>query len=81
MTMMTEFYVVMVYDHHTDPDPHLFRTEEVALAYAHDRDGHPLYLIGDVLDLVATDAARRAEEQAKRARRAAARTAESENAA
>ncbi len=40
-----------------------------------------LHYVGDVLDLYASEAARRAEGQAKRARRAAARAAESETAA
>lgn len=44
-------------------------------AHSHDREGRPLYLVGDVLDLAAADAARRAGEQAKRARRTAAREA------
>lgn len=40
----------------------------------HDRDflGRPRYLVGDVLDLAAADAGRRASDQATRARRAAA---------
>ncbi len=38
-------------------------------AHAHDRDGHPLYLVAHVLDLAAAAAARRAEQQARRARR------------
>lgn len=37
-------------------------------AHAHDRDGKPLYLVGDVLDLATADAVRKAEQQAKRAR-------------
>jgi hypothetical protein len=41
-----------------------------------DRDGRPLFLVGDVLDLAAVDAARREQARAERARRAAARTAE-----
>jgi hypothetical protein len=40
-----------------------------------------LHYVGDVLDLAAADAARRATEQAKRARRAAVKAAESEDAA
>lgn len=40
--------------------------------------GGRLHYVGDVLDLAAADAARRAEQQATRARRAAARAAESE---
>lgn len=40
--------------------------------------GGRLHYVGDVLDLAAVDAARRAEEQAKRARRAATRAAGSE---
>jgi hypothetical protein len=43
--------------------------------------GPRLHYVGDVLDLAAADAARRATEQAKRARRAATRAAESEDAA
>jgi hypothetical protein len=39
-----------------------------------DRDGRPLFLVGDVLDLAAVDAARREQARAERARRAAART-------
>jgi hypothetical protein len=39
--------------------------------HGRDRDNRPLYNVGDVLDLAAADAARRAENQAKRARRAA----------
>jgi hypothetical protein len=39
-----------------------------------DRDGRPLFLVGDVLDLAAVDAARREQARADRARRAAART-------
>jgi hypothetical protein len=38
-----------------------------------DRDGRPLFLVGDVLDLAAVDAARREQARAERARRAAAR--------
>jgi hypothetical protein len=38
-----------------------------------DRDGRPLFLVGDVLDLAAQEAARREEARAERARRAAAR--------
>lgn len=45
------------------------------VAHGHDPDGRPLFNVGDVLDLAAADAARRAGEQAKRARRAAAREA------
>ena len=45
------------------------------------RDGQALFLVGDVLDLAAADAARRETERAKRERRAAARAAESEHAA
>jgi hypothetical protein len=37
--------------------------------HGRDRDDKPLYNVGDVLDLAAADAARRAEQQAKRARR------------
>jgi len=44
-------------------------------AHGHDADGRPLFNVGEVLDLAAGDAARRAGEQAKRARRAAAREA------
>lgn len=51
------------------------------LAHGQDREERPLYNVGEVLDLAAADAARRAGEQAKRARRAAARAAESEDAA
>lgn len=39
------------------------------VAHGHDRDERPLYNVGDVLDLAAADAARRAGDQAKRARR------------
>lgn len=42
------------------------------------RDGQPLFLVGDVLDLAADDAARRETERAKRERRAADRAAGSE---
>lgn len=42
-------------------------------AHAYDRDGRPLFLVGDVLDLAAADAARREQARAERARRAAAR--------
>jgi hypothetical protein len=38
-------------------------------AHGQDRDGRPLYNLGDVLDLAARDAARRAENEAKRTRR------------
>jgi hypothetical protein len=41
--------------------------------HGHDAEARPLFNVGDVLDLAAADAARRATEQAKRARRAAAR--------
>lgn len=41
--------------------------------HAHDRDGRPLFLVGDVLDLAAQEAARR---EGNRARRAARQTAE-----
>jgi hypothetical protein len=51
------------------------------VAHGHDRDGRPLFNVGDVLDLAAGDAARRAEEQAKRARRAAAKAEEASDAA
>lgn len=52
------------------------------VAHGEDRDQRPLYNVGEVLDLAAADAARRAGEQAKRARRAAARdAAETEDAA
>jgi hypothetical protein len=37
--------------------------------HARDRDGRPLFLVGDVLDLAAGDAARREEARAERARR------------
>lgn len=37
--------------------------------HGRDRDDRPLYNVGDVLDLAAADAARRAGDQAKRARR------------
>lgn len=51
-------------------------------AHGHDGEGRPLFNVGEVLDLAAADAARRAGEQAKRARRAAAReAAETEDAA
>jgi hypothetical protein len=46
--------------------------------HGHDTEDRPLYNVGDVLDLAAADAARRATEQAKRARRAAAKAAEDE---
>lgn len=46
-----------------------------------DAEGRPLFNVGEVLDLAAADAARRATEQAKRARRAASKAAESEDAA
>ena len=36
--------------------------------HAHDRDGSPLFLVGDVLELAATDAARREERRSRRAR-------------
>jgi len=49
--------------------------------HGRDRDDKPLYNVGDVLDLAAADKARLAGEQAKRARRAANRAAESEDAA
>jgi hypothetical protein len=39
--------------------------------HAHDRDGHPLYLLGDVLDLAAADAARREGNRSRRSRREA----------
>lgn len=42
------------------------------------RDGQALFLVGDVLDLAAADAARRETERAKRERRAAARAADDE---
>lgn len=52
------------------------------LLVAHgDRDGRPLLKLGEVLDLAAGDAARREEARATRARRSAARAAESETAA
>jgi hypothetical protein len=38
-------------------------------AHGHDSEGRPLFNVGEVLDLAAADAARRATEQAKRARR------------
>lgn len=56
----------------------VWATRGVLVAHGHDRDGRPLYNVGDVLDLAAGDAARRAEEHAKRARRAAAKVAEDE---
>jgi hypothetical protein len=49
--------------------------------HGHDAEDRPLFNVGDVLDLAAADAARRATEQAKRARRAAAKAAETEDAA
>jgi hypothetical protein len=50
--------------------------------HGHDPEERPLFNVGDVLDLAAADAARRATEQAKRARRAADReAAETEEAA
>lgn len=51
------------------------------LEHGRDRDERPLFNVGEVLDLAAADAARRAGEQSKRARRAAARAAETEDAA
>jgi hypothetical protein len=48
------------------------------IEHGHDRDGHPLYPVGDVLDLAAADAARRETERAKRERRAATRATEDE---
>ena len=51
------------------------------IARGADRDGRPLYNVGDVLDLAAGDAARRETMRADRARRAAARAAESEQVA
>jgi hypothetical protein len=39
--------------------------------HAHDRDGNPLYLLGDVLDLAAADAARREGNRSRRSRREA----------
>lgn len=48
--------------------------------HGHDTDDRPQYNVGDVLDLAAADAARRATEQSKRARRAATK-AENEDAA
>jgi hypothetical protein len=48
------------------------------VAHGEDRDGRPLYNVGDVLDLAAGDAARREEARATRARRAAARAADDE---
>lgn len=54
----------------------------VLFPHGHDRDGRPMYLLGEVLNLAASAAARRATEQAKRARRAADRqAADSEDAA
>lgn len=55
----------------------LVRSATPARLHVHGRDldGKPLYLLGDVLDLAAADAARRAGEQAKRARRAESETA------
>lgn len=41
--------------------------------HGHDEHGRPQFNVGEVLDLAAADAARRATEQAKRARRAAAK--------
>jgi hypothetical protein len=46
------------------------------VAHGEDRDGRPLYNVGDVLDLAAADAARRETARATRERRAAARAAE-----
>lgn len=46
-----------------------------------DGEGRPLFNVGEVLDLAAADAARREGERAKRARRAAVKAAESEDAA
>ena len=37
--------------------------------HGEDREGRPLYNLGEVLDLAAADAARREENRAKRARR------------
>lgn len=42
--------------------------------HTHDRDNRPLYLVGDVLDLAATEAARREERRAQRERLAAKKT-------
>jgi hypothetical protein len=50
-------------------------------AHGHDPDGAALHKIGEVLDLAAGDAARREGDRATRARRSAARAAESEAAA
>lgn len=49
--------------------------------FGHDREGRPLFRVGEVLDRAAADAARRETERAKRERRAAERAAESEDAA
>lgn len=51
------------------------------VAHGHDRDGRPLYNVGEVLDLAQADAVRRHEQQVKRARRAAARAVETGDAA
>lgn len=51
------------------------------VAHGHDAQERPLYNLGEVLDLAAGDAARREEARATRARRAAAKAAESEEAA
>jgi hypothetical protein len=46
-TEPTALYVVMVSDRHTDPEPHLFATEEAALAYARQAaDGWLVELLG-----------------------------------
>jgi hypothetical protein len=46
--------------------------------HGQDRDGRPLYNLGEVLDLAAADAARREGDRATRARRSAARAADDE---
>jgi hypothetical protein len=49
--------------------------------HGHDGEERPLFNVGEVLDLAAADAARRATEQAKRARRAAVKAEEASDAA
>lgn len=49
--------------------------------HGHDREGRALYLLSQVLDVARGMAARRAERQAEKARRTAARAAESESVA
>lgn len=51
------------------------------LAHGEDRDGRPLFNVGETLDMFRALAVRRAEDEAKRARRAATKAEESEDAA